>query len=177
MADGSVVMSHPVVETLLTHYRLQIGADLDTYRNHVYRGLNYQRRLLGRDEVSNDQALAWAVHDLGIWTAHTFDYLAPSAELARRHADEAEVADLPRVIEMVELHHKLRPVHDPLVETFRKADRIDVARGHLRSGLGSREIDEITAALPYCGFHRFLLREATRHITRHPLRPLPMFRW
>ncbi|GAA3766980.1 hypothetical protein [Streptomyces chiangmaiensis] len=177
MPDGSVVTSHPVVEALLAHYRLQIGADLDAYRNHVYRGLNYQRRLLGRGEVSNDQALAWAVHDLGIWTAHTFDYLAPSAELARQHADEAEVADLPRVIEMVELHHKLRPVYDPLVETFRQADRMDVARGHLRSGLARREIDEITAALPYYGFHRFLLREAIRRITRHPLHPLPMLRW
>jgi hypothetical protein len=28
------------------------------------------------------------VHDLGIWTADTFDYIAPSAELARRHATE-----------------------------------------------------------------------------------------
>ncbi|MGW1544450.1 hypothetical protein ACWCPM_30200 [Streptomyces sp. NPDC002309] len=177
MSDGSVVMSHPVVDAVLARYRPQIGADLVTYRNHVYRGLNYQRRLLGRDEVSNDQALAWVVHDLGIWTAHTFDYLAPSAELARRHAGEAEVADLSKVIEMVELHHKLRPVRDPLVETFRKADRIDAARGHLRSGLGRREVDEITAALPYHGFHRFLLREETRHLRRHPLRPLPMVRW
>ncbi len=26
--------------------------------------------------------MAWAVHDLGIWTANTFDYLEKSADLA-----------------------------------------------------------------------------------------------
>jgi len=77
----------------------------------------------------------------------------------------------------VELHHKIRPVENPLVETFRRADRIDVLAGNLRGGLSCDDVDEVTKALPYSGFHRFLLRQATRNFVRHPLRPLPMYRW
>jgi len=84
---------------LFTHYGKVIGDDLATYRNHVYRSLTYQQWLLGRNDVSNDMALAWAVHDLGIWTAGTFDYIPPSADLARKHAAEAGVENLPVVVE------------------------------------------------------------------------------
>ncbi|MDP9842359.1 hypothetical protein [Streptosporangium lutulentum] len=172
-----VVTSHPVIEAVLARYAEVIGADLGAYRNHVYRGLTYQQRLLGRDEVTNDLALAWAVHDLGIWTAGTFDYIAPSADLARKHAAEAGVENLPLVIEMVELHHKIRSVENPLVETFRRADRTDAFRGNLRGRLSRADVAEVTEVLPYRGFHRFLFRQTARNFVRHPLRPLPMFHW
>lgn len=177
MSPTRVMTEHPVVDAVLGHHDELIGADLPAYRNHVYRGLNYQLLLLGRDRPSNDIALAWAVHDLGIWTAGTFDYIAPSADLARQHAREAAVADLPLVLAMVELHHKIRPVADPLVETFRLADRTDALRGNLRGRLSRSDIREVTDALPYHGFHRFLLTRTGRNVLRHPLRPLPMFRW
>jgi hypothetical protein len=177
MVGVDVVTWHPVVEAVFAHHGAVIGDDLATYRNHVYRGLTYQQRLLGRSVVSNDLALAWAVHDLGIWTAGTFDYILPSAELAHQHAAEAHVENLPLVLEMVRMHHKIRSVEDPHVETFRRADRIDVLAGTLRGRLGRAEINEVTKALPYHGFHRFLLRQAARNFVRHPLRPLPMYRW
>jgi hypothetical protein len=177
MSRIMVVTAHPVIDAVLARYDKLIGADRGAYRNHVYRGLTYQQRLLGRDEVSNDVALAWAVHDLGIWTAGTLDYIAPSADLAREHAAEAGVKDLPLVVEMVELHHKIRSVENPLVETFRRADRTDAMRGNLRGRLSRDDVKEVTEALPYLGFHRFLLRETGRNLVRNPLRPLPMFRW
>jgi hypothetical protein len=40
-ASASTVTGHPVVETVLGHYQDRLGADLDTYRNPVYRGLTY----------------------------------------------------------------------------------------------------------------------------------------
>lgn len=169
--------SHSVVESVLGHYTELLGTDLDAYRGHVYRGLTYQLRLLGRTEVTNDLALAWAVHDLGIWTAGTFDYIAPSADLARKHAAEAGVQNLAPVLEMVELHHKLRPVADPLTESFRRADRTDAFRGTMRGRLSRDDIKQATEAMPYCGFHRFLIRRAAQHIVRHPLKPMPMLRW
>jgi len=177
VAPADVVTSHPVVEAVFAHHGGAVAEDLTTYRNHVYRGLTYQLRLLGRNDVSNDLALAWAVHDLGIWTAGTFDYVPPSADLARQHAAGVRVENLPLVLEMVELHHKIRPVEDPCVETFRRADRIDVLAGSLRGHLSRADVNEVTKALPYHGFHRFLLRQATRNFIRHPLRPLPMYRW
>lgn len=177
MPAASVITSHPVVESVLTHYAELVGEDLPAYRNHVYRGLTYQTRLLGLDAASADMALAWAVHDLGIWTAGTFDYVPPSVDLARTHATEAGAGDVASVVDMVELHHKVRSVEDPLVETFRRADRIEVLHGGLRGRLRRAEVREITAALPYCGFHAFLARQTARRFIRHPLNPLPMYRW
>ncbi len=84
-----------------------LGADLPVYRNHVYRGLTYHQALRGAP-VPDWAALAWAVHDLGIRTARTFDYLEPSAGLASTLA-----------------------VADPMIETFRVTDRIEVSRGLL----------------------------------------------
>jgi hypothetical protein len=53
----------------------QIERYQQTYRNHVYRGLTYHQ-LLGA-ALPDAATLAWAVHDLGIWTAGSFDYLTP----------------------------------------------------------------------------------------------------
>jgi hypothetical protein len=69
---GTVIDSHPVIEEVLDAHGAALGHSLIDYRNHVYRGLNYQLRLLGRQEPTDAIALAWAVHDLGIWTAETF---------------------------------------------------------------------------------------------------------
>ncbi|MFG2003951.1 hypothetical protein ACGFNU_32820 [Spirillospora sp. NPDC048911] len=174
---GKVVTSHPVIDEVLESHGKALGSAASDYRHHVYRGLNYQLRLLGQREPTDGLALAWAVHDLGIWTAGTFDYLPPSAELAARHADEVSAEELPQVVAMVESHHKIRPVRDRLVESFRRADRIDVLRGGLRGPLSRHDIEQITRALPYGGFHAFLLRAGLGYAVRHPRRPFPMMRW
>jgi hypothetical protein len=174
---GTVIDSHPVIEEVLDAHGAALGPSLIDYRNHVYRGLNYQLRLLGRQEPTDAIALAWAVHDLGIWTAETFDYIEPSVELARRHATGEAAGELHSVVSMVGLHHKIRPVDDRMVETFRRADRIDVLRGRLRGPLSRDVITEVIQSFPYGGFHAFLVRGGLHYWMRHPLHPLPMMRW
>jgi hypothetical protein len=72
------VTAHPIIDGVLDQHLGAMGDDLGAYRNHVYRCLNYQQLLLGLRPRT----------PLGIWTADTFDYLSPSAELATTHATE-----------------------------------------------------------------------------------------
>lgn len=171
-----VITEHPIVETLLNRYRRELGAQLPAYRNHVYRGLNYHQLLLG-GQLPNFAVLAWAAHDLGIWTAGTFDYLEPSADLAAAHAEEFGVDNVDDVRRLIVEHHRLRPSHDRMAESFRIADRIDVSHGLLRDRVGRPAIRSVVAELPYCGFHAFLAKGLTRYAAGHPLRPFPMLRW
>lgn len=174
----AVLTENPIIDSVLNRHAAALAASFIDYRNHLYRGLNYQLRLLDLTEPPPEIALAWATHDIGIWTAGTWDYLEPSAALAQRLAPEFGITDPNRTVTMVVDHHKLRAVADPWVETFRLADRVDAFHG-LRVGTGLRcgDIDEVVAALPYGGFHGFLIRSAARWTLKHPLRPMPMLRW
>jgi hypothetical protein len=155
-----------------------MGRSFTDYRNHVYRGMNYQLRLLGLNEPPPEVALAWATHDIGIWTPGTWDYLAPSEEYATAVAPEFGITDATRVRSMVAEHHKLRPVDDPWVETFRLADRIDAFRGlTIGTAISRKDVSEVVEILPYGGFRKFLVTNAAKWAVRHPLRPLPMIRW
>jgi hypothetical protein len=170
------VTTHPIVDVVLDRHRDALGDDLLTYRNHVYRCITYQQILLGFS-IPDVAALAWVVHDLGIWTASTFDYLAPSADLGVQHADEFGVTDTDRLRALVSEHHRLRRVDDRLTETFRQADLIDVSRGLLRRRIRRSAVRAAVNDLPYCGFHAFLAKGLTGYAARHPLRPMPMMRW
>lgn len=164
------------MDALLERYRNELGDDMSTYRNHVFRCINYHQLLVGA-ELPDFVALAWVAHDLGIWTARTFDYLAPSAELAGAHADEFGITEIDRLQPLITEHHRLRPLNDRMTETFRKADLIDVSRGLMRGPIGRTEIHAVVAELPYRGFHGFLANGLTRYAVRHPLHPFPMLRW
>jgi len=174
--SSQIVLSHPIVDAVLNRYREDLGADLQAYRNHVYRSLNYHQLLLD-SVVPDSAALAWAVHDLGIWTANTFDYLEKSADLALPFASEFGITDVAGVRRMVTEHHRLRSAGDELTETFRVADRIDVSRGILAGRIGRSSVKAVVAELPYLGFHAFLVRGLTRYAVHNPTRPLPMLRW
>ncbi|GAB2556328.1 hypothetical protein [Nocardia heshunensis] len=168
--------SHPIVDAVLERHRGEIGDAMPVYRNHVLRALNYQQLLLG-EPVPDVAALAWALHDIGVWTAGTWDYLEPSAELVAVHAGEFGIEDVEAARRMVLDHHRLRGVGDRLVETFRIADRIDASRGLLRATVTRDEVKAVVAQLPYLGFHAFLARTGTAWALRHPTNPLPMMRW
>jgi hypothetical protein len=114
---------------------------------------------------------------LGIWTAGTFDYLGPSADLASNLADEFGISEVADARTMITEHHALRPVGDPMNETFRIADRIDVSRGLLAGPLQRSFVKAVVRDLPYQGFHAFLARGLLGYAVTHPLRPLPMLRW
>jgi hypothetical protein len=171
-----VVTAQPIVDALLDRYRVALGDDASSYRNHVYRCINYHQLLLGAP-IPDFAALAWVAHDLGIWTARTFDYLTPSADLASAHADEFGITEIDRVQLLITEHHRLRPSDDRMTETFRKADLIDVSRGFLRGQIRRSTVQAVVAQLPYRGFHTFLAKGLIPYAARHPLRPLPMLRW
>lgn len=185
--DASVT-APPLLDEVLDAHRAAIGAQWRGYRNHcllvfqlarghVTRG---GRALEPRREAA--LALAAATHDLGLWTADTLDYLDPSAALARERCAAAGLADLaPLVVDMIQHHHRVRPLPagtDPLVEAFRRADWSAVTFGLVPGDRFTRAWRRLAAALPDEGFHAFLLRRGLRHaLEGHLLDPLPMLRW
>ncbi len=173
-------LSYPRVDEILDEFAGDIGADFAGYRNHVYRGLNFFGAL--RDSAAappEPVLLAAAFHDIGIWTDATFDYLAPSGQRAEEWlARHGLMAHAPEVAALIHEHHKLRMYRGEFadsVETYRKADQIDVSLGVLRFGLPASFIQEVRAAFPSHGFHRLLAKLTLRQCLRTPLRPLPMF--
>lgn len=174
----TVLVKDPIVDEVLSRFATDIGPSFTDYRNHLYRGMNYQLRLLGMAAAPPEIALAWATHDIGIWTAGTWDYLDPSVQLAEQLAPEFGITDVSRVKEMVAEHHKLRSVDDLWVETFRLGDRVDAFHGmYAWTGLERQDVREVVKALPYGGFHAFLVRSAVKWTLKHPLHPMPMLRW
>lgn len=170
------------LDAVLDTHAAALGGDLHAYRNHAYRVANLCVALRPVDDSGIGMiALAAAFHDLGIWTAHTFDYLAPSIELACKHLGCAGHEDWQAGVSgMIREHHKIRPYKGPhleLVEPFRRADWIDVSRGVLSFGLPRTKLREIFRRWPNAGFHKRLLHLTLRQFRAHPLRPVPVLKW
>lgn len=171
----------PVLDEILDRHALTLGDDFHRYRNHAYRVANFHWALqAGSASELRAVAIAVAFHDLGLWTANTFDYLAPSEQLAIDFLHERDMhALVPLIVAMIDHHHQLTSMDassDRLVETFRRADWIDVSAGLFRFGLASSTFKQINALFPRLGFHGRLIRFGLAHAVRHPLNPLPMFR-
>jgi len=179
VATPVLVTSIPIVDGVLDHYAAALGDDFIPYRNHVHRVVNLCLAVTGgrRDDLEKI-AIAAAFHDLGIWTDHTFDYIAPSVSLARVHLAARSRADwIPEIEAMIANHHKItRARAHPgwLVEGFRRADWIDVSCGFRRFGLARPFIEAVFATWPSAGFHWRLVELAAAWSRRHPLTPLPM---
>ena len=171
----------PVVDAVMERFSDALGSDRTAYFHHVVRVLNFYRALSQDDDCPEVVAVAGAFHDLGIWTAGTFDYLAPSVRLVAAYLEsEGRGAASPEVQAIIEHHHKLTRYRGPFertVETFRRADLIDVSLGLVRFGLPSSQVREVRRAFPNAGFHRRLLALTGRQFLRDPLHPLPMIRW
>jgi len=170
------------VDEVLDIHASDLGHDLTAYRNHVYRVVNLCVAILGdtRGEIEKI-AVAAVFHDLGIWTNKTFDYIAPSVALAREYLAARGMEDWTREIEaMIVNHHKVtswRPHPQSLVESFRRADWIDVTRGLRSFGVPRSFIAAVAATWPSAGFHRRLVELTMDRWRKHPLSPLPMLRW
>jgi len=153
---------------------------LAPYRNHVLRMTSFCQALNGAVDAF-ELGVAGAFHDLGVWVVPTWDYLKPTRELAHawlRDLSRSECGG--RVDAMIEYHHKLtryRGPHEDVVESFRRADWIDVSRGRLRFGLSAALVESIVKRHPKLGFHAFLRKRLLQAFTETPLRPLPMFHW
>jgi hypothetical protein len=177
-----LITSVPTVEEVLDDHAAELGHDLIAYRNHVYRVVNLCLAIVGDSRAELEKiAVAAVFHDLGIWTNHTFDYIAPSVALAREHLAARRMADwIPEVEAMIVDHHKVTPARAnarSLVESFRRADWIDVSRGFRRFGLPRRFIADVAAMWPNAGFHRRLVQLTFDRLWKHPLTPLPMVKW
>lgn len=169
----------PIVEQQLSKHAGSLGVDRVPYRNHVYRVLNFGVALSAPDAVAIDKlAIAAVFHDLGIWTAKTFDYLAPSMALADRYLEESgRSAWRAEVLGMIGEHHKLTPFSarpDWLVEPFRRADLTDVTRGWLPGGVDAATRARVFARWPAERFRWRLVQLTFARAVRHPLDPLPM---
>lgn len=172
----------PTLDALLAAHAVQLGDDATGYRHHAYRVANFYWQLSPGDaEMLEKLSIAVAFHDLGIWTARTFDYLPPSRVLARDHLRAIGRPEWRTDVDaMIDHHHRIRrmpPSTQASVETFRRADWIDVSNGMLRFGLPRAVVREVRRTFPDAGFHRRLLQLTLRRFRRHPLSPLPMMRW
>lgn len=178
----ALVMHLPLVEDILGSLQGVIGADLPAYRNHVYRVINlcYSTGEYDADSHTKIQ-IAACFHDVGIWTASTLDYLPPSEWAAQRYLHEHGLDDWSaEITAMIAQHHALTPQHgagQALVEAFRRADIADFSLGTVRMGIARDTVQAVRQAFPNAGFHRRLLQLGVRWTLRHPLNPLPMFRW
>jgi hypothetical protein len=175
----TITSSDPVIDDILDRYRIDLGVHYDLYRNHVYRVYNLTL-LFDTDGTFDRKALAVAAafHDIGIWTARTFDYLAPSIDLANRFALENNLEDSKILISaIIDNHHKLTSYKGELiVERFRCADLIDLSMSTFIFGRDRKQMAAITHQCPSLGFRRFILWQAVKRFFRHPLSPLPMMR-
>ncbi len=169
-----------MIETILSAHQKQLGKDFPTYRNHVYRVFLLCLKLDNDPSNEDKYAIAAAYHDLGIWTHNTFDYLAPSIQLAQEYLtnnnNETWSAEVAQIIEMHHKTSKYEGAFEKTVETFRKSDWIDVSMGIMKFKLTGSEIKEISTRFPTLGFHRFLVIQSIKNFVKHPLNPLPMFK-
>ena len=178
---ASLLTTLPTVEEVLDDHASQLGQDLIAYRNHVYRVVNLCLAIVGDSRVEVEKiAVAAVFHDLGIWTNKTFDYIAPSVTIAREYLAARGMADwIPEIEAMIADHHKVTPsrANPPLVESFRRADWIDVRLGLRRFGLPRTFIATVASTWPSAGFHRRLVELTIDRWWKHPLSPLPMVKW
>jgi predicted metal-dependent HD superfamily phosphohydrolase len=168
-----------LADSLLASYKDELGADFTPYRNHVMRCLQFCHLLSHPGQEAWDKLQIAAVfHDLGIWTADTFDYIEPSVALAEAWLHKNGHADWSKeVATMIRDHHKVSSSQSVLAEVFRKADWIDVSFGLLSYSVPRKAIRRAYNLFPDQGFHLLLAGLFTRHMLKDPFHPLPMFKW
>jgi hypothetical protein len=168
------------LDAILERHAAALGADFTPYRNHAYRVINFCAALSTSEAAQLEKMqIAVAFHDLGIWTDHTFDYLAPSRERARAYLS-GRVDWQPEIDAMILEHHKVRAYRaqpDWLVEPFRRADWIDVTYGTRSFGLPRSLVRDLFTRYPDDGFHKRLVQLTLQRMRQHPLSPVPMMRF
>ena len=109
----------------------------------------------------------------------TFDYLEPSAELAREYCRKQNISfsDTNEVEMMINNHHKLSTVESSvLAEIFREADLIDLTLGLVPKGRKKEDIRLIRNLFPNKGFHLFLIKLFAKNLITNPTHPFPIFK-
>ena len=171
-----------LVDDILRSHTQALGPDLPAYRNHVTRVLHFVFAIAPQLQKAPLPILvAGAFHDLGIWTARTFDYLDPSSKLAHDYLVAQGLEPLWSEVDLIiGQHHKLRAYTGPFaksVEAFRRADLVDLSLGLIRSGVPHKFIQMVRGQFPNAGFHGRLAVFTGQQFLRTPLNPFPMMRW
>ena len=173
------MLKNETIEAILLENKDSLGKHFEMYKNHVYRVFHLCQKLDENPANIEKYAIAAAFHDIGIWTASTFDYLDPSIALASAYLAKNNNGESTEEISlMIDLHHKRSKYKGPYssVETFRRADWIDVTRGRMQFKLSKETITEVSKTFPNIGFHKFLVLQTLKQFFKSPLNPLPMFR-
>jgi len=169
-----------VITEVLSTFESHLGKNFEKYSNHVNRVFLLCKALDGTDEHLVKYAIAAVFHDLGIWTENTFDYLKPSIELAEKYLLKIDKEEwIEEISLMINMHHKrskYQGTHQKTVETFRRADWIDVTKGRKSFGISKAAYGEIVSDYPTSGFHGFLVVQTIKNFFKSPLNPLPMFK-
>lgn len=168
------------IEKILLQFKSDLATDYCKYKNHVYRV--FLNCLLTDTDKENEEkyAIAAVFHDIGIWTNHTIDYLNPSMEQACLYLNKMHKNHwIAEITLMINWHHKIsayKGQYPNTVETFRRADWIDVSLGLINFGWDKKVIKENRRNFPNLGFHFFLINKIFLNLFKHPLNPLPMFK-
>ncbi len=173
-------IKNEIIDSILAKNKKSLDPHFEIYNNHVYRVFLLCQTLDSNQENIDKYAIASAFHDLGIWTDHTFDYLEPSIAQALRYLTQINKKEwIDEIALMIDMHHKRSSYKGPFqktVETFRRADWIDVTRGRLSFKVKKEVIQKTRDEYPILGFHKFLIFETLKHFLKSPLNPLPMFK-
>ncbi|MFV5699759.1 HD domain-containing protein [Flavobacterium sp. ZT3R17] len=172
--------SNPIIEGIFHKFKPILGEDCNRYKNHVYRVFLNCLLMDSNENNIEKYAIAAVFHDIGIWTAHTIDYLYPSIEQANLYLTESGKQEwIEEITLMIYWHHRMshyQGKHKITVEYFRKADWMDVSLGLINFGFDRQKIKAFRKKLPNLGFHLFLLNPIFKNFFNHPFNPLPMFK-
>jgi hypothetical protein len=171
---SSIETEIPLIDEILSDKKLA------GYRNHVYRMVNF---CFAQGELDAQQKekiiIAGCFHDLGIWSANTFDYLPPSIALADEYLERSDRQEWKtEIATMIDLHHQIRKsAEGSLVEIFRRGDLVDFSLGIFKCGIPSEYVGAVKRHFPNEGFHKQLFARACGWAFRHPLNPIPVLKW
>lgn len=168
------------VTEIISPFESVIGNDFHAYKNHVIRVIKFTLEL--KENLPDDDKLkiiiAAVFHDIGLWTANTFDYLPPSIHQAEKYLHDQHLSDWrDEVTTIITYHHKLKKYKgqfSELVEPFRKADLIDLTKGLVSFGLPKPILKTCYSQYPILGFRRKIVGKFGKNLLKNPLRPLPM---
>lgn len=155
-----------VIDHILDMNKVHLGRQFEIYQNHVYRVFILCQKIDNSPENIEKYAIASAFHDLGIWTDKTFDYLEPSMNQAKKYLIENNKEQcLEEILLMIDMHHKrsrYKGAYEGTVETFRRADWIDVTKGWMSFNISKVEIKELVNEYPIAGFHNFFFHKQSK---------------
>jgi len=152
-----MIERNTLIDDILKQHRSELNVDYDKYRHHVYRVFNFTLLLHEATEKETDAlAVAAAYHDIGIWTAGTFDYLEPSLALAKEYIKAKQPKVSAKAVEQIIMnHHKITSYKD----------------------ISHRDILELYQTFPESNFHLFILKEVAVNTFKNPFNPLPIYKW